>query len=828
MAGPEQKPGAPEAAWPGVPGAWMRFAHRRTVRRVLTLLLLTGIAVSAAFLLTPSRFTPQIPGDDALGSVFVGTLKANRDYAVLDPETTALKREEGARSVWPVYDFDKSAGEIVEQRIAQAFSEGRAAIEQWKGRNPAKASKVAAALLEHVHPSAKPRRAPEEAELMKELLARRNELWKTLQAVVDDEDYLELARTGFDPSVEHAAAQLADKSAQGFAVAERELLLADRGRGIVVRTLASDPHRLAGPYGAVPERQVRDIDRIRDLGQLRSEVDRLAQEIPGNLTPGVRRAVSQIVRRALRPNLEYNDTETRRRQEEQREQVKNVLLQYKRGEKIIGDGEQVTKTHLLIFAALRAAGRSSEAEQVRWGGALFAALVCGALFEFGRRNVRKFRLRGRDGFLLAATLVLQLLLVRGSIVGADLLFDLLRERFPGQLPPGTAEALGALVPLALGSMLVRYLLSSEAALIWTAAFAPLCGLLAGGSLQPAVAALVGGIVAADRIGHAGSRSAIFRAGLWVGSANVLVLGAFALFQGRFLMVDTGVALAGGFVGGALVVPLLLLLVAPLFELAFGYVTDIALLQLANFNHPVLKDLIVQAPGTYHHAILIGTMVEAAAREIGANPLLARVGAYYHDIGKGKNPLYFGENQKGENQHDQLTSQMSAMLIRRHVAEGVEVARAAKLPKPIVDFIVQHHGTRLIGYFWHRAREEAERTGQPVPSEADFRYPGPKPQTREAALVMIGDMVVATSRNLVSGSTASLRGLVDSAIQAVIAEGQLDECDLTLRDLERAAQSFAQTLENLASAQTSRPPPAGPARPAVLRVLDAADLKRAGN
>src|SRR5207302_9284354 len=187
--------------------------------------------------------------------------------------------------------------------------------------------------------------------------------------------------------------------------------------------------------------------------------------------------------------------------------------------------------------------------------------------------------------------------------------------------------------------------------------------------------------------------------------------------------ESAATVAGGVLGGALIIPLLALLIAPLLEIVFGYVTDIQLLKLANFNHPVLKDLIVQAPGTYHHAILIGQLVESAARAIGANPLLARVGAYYHDIGKGKNPLYFGENQKGENRHDGLSAQMSAEIIRRHVAEGMELARQAKLPRQVTDFIAQHHGTRAIAYFFHRAKEEAERKGEAPPLDAEYRYGG---------------------------------------------------------------------------------------------------------
>jgi putative nucleotidyltransferase with HDIG domain len=359
-------------------------------------------------------------------------------------------------------------------------------------------------------------------------------------------------------------------------------------------------------------------------------------------------------------------------------------------------------------------------------------------------------------------------------------------------------------------MLVRLLLTSEAALVWTAAFAPLAGLLASG-LQPAVLALVGGIVAADRVARATTRGAVFRAGAWTAATNVLVVVALVAFQGRPWNVETIATLAGVALAGALVAPVVVLLAAPMLEVVFGYVTDVELVELANFNHRVLKDLIVQAPGTYHHAIVIGTMVEAAAREIGANPLLARVGAYYHDIGKGKNPLFFGENQKGENRHDALPPAVSAKLIRKHVEDGIEVARKSRLPQPVIDFIEQHHGTRLIGYFFHKAKEEAARKGEPPPDEAEYRYGGPKPQTREAALVMIGDILVAMSRSITDGSLPALRQLADRAIKQIAADGQLDECDVTLRELDAVATVFANTLFDLYSSRREEAPPDPTAR-----------------
>ena len=793
--------------------------RRRRFRAVLQLAVLVAVAASASFLLTPSRVTPAIPGDDSLGQIASATIRAPRDFDVRDREATAQKREEAARSVWAVYDFDLSAGDVLRQRIASAFAQGRAAIEEWKRQNPEKAAR----LLERGK-----RRSPEQDELVRGLLGQRDEFWKALQAVMDEEDYLELARAGFDPAVERAADPLVEAANRGYAVAERELLAADRERGIVVRSLPGDPRAFApgsaGPYGT-PERQMgRDeIDRVRDLAQVRADIDRAAQERLPQLSPQLRHAVAQAVRRATRPNLAYDDAETRRRQDEKRAAVKEAVLQIRRGERIIEAGEPITKTHLLIFQAMRASGRAASDEQVRWGGALFAALICFALYVFARRNVRRFRLRTRDVVMLAAVLGLQLLAVRGSLVGAEALRDLLREKLHGVYWTWAGEALLAAVPYAAGSMLVRLLLTSEAALVWTAGFAPLCGVMVGSGLQPAVLALVSGVVAADRVAHARTRGAVFQAGLWTSAASVCVLASFALFQGRIWTMETAAALAGAVLGGALVVPLLVLLVAPAFEWMFGYVTDIQLRELANFNHPLLKDLIVQAPGTYHHGIVIGAMVDAAAMQIGANPLLARVGAYYHDIGKGKNPLFFGENQKGENRHEAIEPQMSARLIHRHVTDGVELARKAKLPQAVIDFILQHHGTRLIGYFFHKAKEEAERKGEPPPSDAHFRYAGPKPQSREAALVMIGDMVVATSRNVTGGDAATLRQLVDKAIQQIASDGQLVECELTMRDLDLVAGSFAGTLHGIYSARPEVPPDARPP----LRVLESVPARVAG-
>src|SRR3954463_8567134 len=251
-----------------------RILRFRRVRQALALSLLAAVSISAAFLLSPSRFTPPIPGDEALGTLFSGTLKANRDYDVLDPETTADKREEAARSVWPVYDYDAGAAETLQRRISDAFAGGREALQQWKRQNATRAARL--------RPEVKL-----DSETYKFLLGERDEFWKALQALLDDDDYLELARAGFDPAVERATVRLAGLSAQGFMVEERGLLAADRERGIVVRSLGA----------ALPEQAVRDIDRIQDLQGARQGVDRIAAAQFGDLPPRLLRAISQVVRR---------------------------------------------------------------------------------------------------------------------------------------------------------------------------------------------------------------------------------------------------------------------------------------------------------------------------------------------------------------------------------------------------------------------------------------------------------------------------------------------------------------------------------------------------
>ncbi|MCP4690989.1 MAG: HDIG domain-containing protein, partial [Desulfobacterales bacterium] len=284
-----------------------------------------------------------------------------------------------------------------------------------------------------------------------------------------------------------------------------------------------------------------------------------------------------------------------------------------------------------------------------------------------------------------------------------------------------------------------------------------------------------------------------KAGLKLGALNILLataLGAYlSNISGYKLVWDWAFAFLGGVVTGVVTAGL-----APLIELAFGYTTDIKLLELANLDQPLLRRQMIEAPGTYHHSVVVGALVEAAASEIGANPLLAKVCGYYHDIGKVNKPLYFVENQvDGRNKHDKLAPSMSRAVLIAHVKEGIEIARKNKLGGLIIATIQQHHGTSLISYFYEKARQ---MPGGETVNKDDYRYPGPRPQTREAALVMLADVVEAASRALDNPTSARIQGLVQNLINKVFSDGQLDECELTLKDLHKIAKSFNKILAGI--------------------------------
>lgn len=302
-----------------------------------------------------------------------------------------------------------------------------------------------------------------------------------------------------------------------------------------------------------------------------------------------------------------------------------------------------------------------------------------------------------------------------------------------------------------------------------------------------------------------TRRRIMGGGLWIGGVSALCTVGAALVHGApaiAILQYAAISLASGFV-----VALITLVLLPLLELGFGITTDISLLELCDMQHPLLKRLAIEAPGTYHHSLMLANLAEAAADVVGANTLLVRVSAYFHDIGKLVKPGFFIENiQLADNPHDHLTPSMSTIVITAHVKEGLDLARSHKLPKPVIDAILQHHGTGMVSYFYHKAshQQELNFSGEARVRQDQFRYPGPKPRTRETAILCIADAVEAASRSLEKTSPRHVENMVNEIVAARIEDGQLDACPLTLAELTSVRKALIFTLVNMLHARLPYP------------------------
>jgi len=348
------------------------------------------------------------------------------------------------------------------------------------------------------------------------------------------------------------------------------------------------------------------------------------------------------------------------------------------------------------------------------------------------------------------------------------------------------------IPIATGAMLTTLLFDFHTAITFSFTVSLLTGFWLQDPLYP-VYTFAGSLTAAFSVIRCKKRSALLRGGLYVIIANITLVLILLLAQGELFTARTENALVFAVFSGMTVSAIVSLLL-PLLEYIFKITTDISLLELLDLNQPLMKSLMITAPGTYHHSVIVGNLVEAAAEAVGVNPLLARVSSYYHDIGKIKMPEYFVENQSmAPSKHDKLTPHMSSMIITNHVKEGVELARQSKLPQSIIDIISQHHGNSLITYFFQKAKDLDQGKS---PSADEYKYPGPKPQTRVAALVMMADAVEASSRVLNDPTPARISALVDKIINHIFLDGQLDECELTLKDISEVKKRFSYILTGI--------------------------------
>ncbi len=483
------------------------------------------------------------------------------------------------------------------------------------------------------------------------------------------------------------------------------------------------------------------------------------------LAAGQTHLLRAIAGAAVVPNMEFNAAATQAKREEAMASVPGVEIL--KGQVIVRAGSAVTEGHLSVLRDL-----GLLRNRPAWGAILGLALILmlleagvGLYLHLFDRPVARSRRR-------LALLCLLVLLTMG-LAGVARVFS------------------GYLVPVAAGTMLIAILFDSRLATFMAFMFGPFVGLLLGNDLRFAVVALAGGLSGVFSVSRLGQRSDLMRAGLVVAAVNVVAVVAVDNLGGRGLLDLSTLKDALWGVGNGLSSAVLTIGCLPFLEDIFGVLTSVKLLELADPNQPLLRRLLMEAPGTYHHAIVVGNLAEAATVEVGGNTALARVGAYYHDIGKARRPYFFVDNQfGGDNPHDKIAPSLSALIITSHVRDGVAMAEEAGVPEEVVNLIRQHHGTSLVSYFYSRATENGE-TESVV--EEDFRYDGPRPQTREAAILMLADACEAAVRSLIKATPGRIEGLVRKVIKDRLDDGQLEDSPLTLGDLTRIAEVFSRVL-----------------------------------
>ena len=568
--------------------------------------------------------------------------------------------------------------------------------------------------------------------------------------------------------------------------AERIALLETAVPGLSDTTQATLEKIDAPRWAAIRTEAARVLDatertELRDTQAAETRAT-IESRMGGDLDEAERMLAAEIIRPLIVANSSFSQTLTDQAKDRAAENVQPVEVDIAQGEVVVRNGTPLTAADLEAIEAL-GLGQDAPLDVATLAGwFLLAVLAVTILLAW----IWRFRptLWHRGNVLLLIGLL---------FVGVSVALKITAGR----------ELLGYFLPTAAIGMVLTILLDASVATIVMVLVAVMGGALAGSSLEFASYIFFGGLAGILAIRKGDRLQTFVQAGIAVFVVNALVVSVFSLLGTR----DIRGVLELWFASGASAAGSAVAAVGTFAVLgsAFGILTVFQLLELANPSQPLLRRLLVETPGTYHHSLMVGNLAERAAEAIGGDPLVTRVAAYYHDIGKLSNPLAFIENQAGgENIHDQLEPEVSAQILKQHVADGIDTAYAAKLPKALIAYIPQHHGTAVMSYFLARARERAAEPygglataeGTKAAAAVDerrFRHAGPKPQSREAALVMLADSVEASVRSLESRDEPAIRAMVSRIIDERVADGQFDECDLTFRDLERIKDAFVAQL-----------------------------------
>jgi putative nucleotidyltransferase with HDIG domain len=581
-------------------------------------------------------------------------------------------------------------------------------------------------------------------------------------------------------ALEEALVEVLGQVFRDHIVDDRRALERRGSRGVTIRNLAAATERTAS------------LDELSAAVDVRTGLERALQarllESPSIARRWIK-PIGDFLEANIAPDLVFNRAETGQRARAAAAAVLPRSRELRRGQVLVRRGDTVTEE---VADTLRVFQRQRR-DVTSWvraaGVALLISLMVVGWWPVMGRPGNPTELRRRLSSIFILVLLFAAAERLGLVIANAVAFNAQGEAL------SSAEAYLWGLPFAAGPVTVLVLFGLQPALLFALCGAGLAGVMLGGDFSIAVYALASGAIGAFAAQRTRDRASLSRVGAVVGLGNMVLMLVIQLYRGLPDSLATiGVSVIFALVGGPLSVGVVTFLL-PVLEGAFGITTNNRLLELSNQNLPLLKRLSLEAPGTYQHSLAVSNLAEAGANAIGANALLLRVCAYYHDVGKLVKPDYFVENQRNGNPHDGLLPSMSALVIQSHVKEGLEIAREAKLPLPIRQGIATHHGTKLIRYFFDKAQARNANEKTEV-RESDYRYAGPKPHTKELGILLLADAVEAAARTLETPSPAKIQAMIDKIFYNALEDDQLDDCELTFSELDKVASAFMWVLTNM--------------------------------
>jgi cyclic-di-AMP phosphodiesterase PgpH len=758
-------------------------------------ILLAGTAVTAVLIgiLVASPRTLRSTYSYNVGDYATATVRAPFDLSIPDEAATSRLRDEAARLVIPVAAFDPTPANAVSARMAEVFDQARKrvadadAIRAVPGEELAKLGSTARRRMQET-------RAHEADEAVKtavqDLLPS---VERQLAIVLTDEERRVLTESRFDGVIEDGLVALV-KEAYGRPIARDPRKL--REAADLACRPGQAPHVALRTGSASADRVLSDAAMIDDVPGAAARMRARAGRVLPTLPPADRAALVGLASRLIVADTTYDEAATNRRRAQASADVLPVTLQFRRNQLIVDEGREVTHEALLALEYLQQQALPQAFLRRAAGTAIIAWAMLAAMLWLPLRV-------GLGGVPLRDAVFALFALVGAS--AACWVWLSLVDSLAAVAPGVSRTALVLLFPVTAVPMLAGLVLSRRAFLGLCAAIAISAGALANLGILFTAHTFAVGLVAGQLVVPCRQRSCIIRAGGASGLVALVTGLSTALLSGTAIGTGELLASAAAACAGAAMGGLVALALSRPVEWLFGYSSNLGLVEWLSYDHPLMRRFMEQAPGTFQHSVSTALLAQAAANAIGADALLVRVGALYHDVGKMEAPQYFMENQRLASPHDRIDPRDSARAILTHVERGVALLARYHVGGRIADFVREHHGTTTVVSFLQKATVAGSQ-----PDIEDYRYPGPRPRSRETAVLMIADRIEAIARARGAASESDFRAIVSRALDELLADGQFDDSTLTLRDLARLQPAFVTALANLYHTRDTYPDVAGPA------------------